>query len=305
VGKPSALGFGHQLYGHPRGGTPFKQKSGQPYKMLAGYGSSDWAEEVTWRVLPWFYGDEDGVEGKVAEPLRGYIDAIKPLFNEIRNKWAAFPDLWDANKCPIDQLPMLAYSVGWTLAETQSEQIQRSQILNAPQLYIHKGTDLGYQILAAFEDLLVEIIPLWWDGSNLSPDDPTLFVPRFSGVPADDVACDSEFDDRFAIWPNRLYVLGGQRTAILRLIFYPTDSPAQDFDADVASRVAERLLRFKPLHVEINRIVFDGLRGSSQSWTTSVVGDNSAAGMWADSVSALLSASSQPWTAPVVSTTSP
>jgi hypothetical protein len=305
MGKPSALGFGYQPFGHPRGGSPFQQSGGGPYSMQVGYGRGDWAEEVTWRILPEWMRAEDGTEGKVPEPLRGFIDAIKPLFNELKNKWEIFPTLWDARRCPIAQLPQLAYTVGWTLAETQSEQLRRSQVLNTPQLYIHKGTPTGYQILAAFEDLLVEITPLWWDGSSLSPDEPALFAPQFNSVPADDTPCDSEFDDRFALWPYRLFVVGEQRTAILRLVFYPTASPTQDFDPDVADRIAERLLRFKPLHVEIDRIVFDGLRGSSQSWSVPVAADNMSAGMWAAPVTALLTAGSQPWTAPVAASTTP
>src|SRR5882672_6477293 len=94
-GSPSSIGFGHQ----PFGSEPF--------------GSADWSEEVLWKTIPEFYRNEDlNAPGLVPNPLRGFIDSIKPLFQEIRLILQRFPSLWDANKCPFPQLPALAYNVG-------------------------------------------------------------------------------------------------------------------------------------------------------------------------------------------------
>jgi len=309
MGSPSAIGYGYNPYGHPYGGTPFNiPNTAGPYAMLVGYGYGDWAEEVTWRLIPEFYRNEDGIEGEVPEPLRGFIDAIKPLLNELLNTWRVFPNLWDALLCPIDQLPALATTVGITLDSEKNERLQRTEVLNQAFLILNKGTDQGYVILAAFEDLLVEITPLWADGcdpgANLSADAPSTFFPQFDEIPADDLALDVVFSDPFALWPLALHSGEVCRTHKLRLLFSPTENPTQDFDPDVASRIAERLLRFKPAHVEIDRITFDGLRGSSQVWIDrDVVAENSAVGMWIDSVVGSQAAASPPWIDSVVGTT--
>jgi len=278
--------------------------------MLAGFGYGDWAEEVTWRILEEFRRSEDGTEGDVAEPLRGFIDAFKPLFNELITKWRIFPSLWDANACPLPQLPKLASTIGIVLDSTKSERLQRSEVLNAPQLFLHKGTDLGYAILAAFEDLLVEITPLWSEncGPNapLSPIPAATFEPHLDDIPLDALPLDLTYDDQYALWPYTLYFQERCRSHSLRLTFYPPANPKQDFDPDVATRLAERLLRYKPIHVEIDRVTFDGLRGSSQPWIEPlVIADNTAAGMWLAPVTVQQRASTQPWVQAVVAVPTP
>lgn len=296
----SYLGYGRQPYGHPRGGSPFRRPesdpTGHPYDMNVGYGFGDWAEEVLWLILPEWVREEDGSEGLVAEPLRGFIDAIKPLFNEQLRKWREVAYLWDATRVTMDLLPALAYTVGMTLDLTKSEALQRAQVLNCTQLYVTKGTHQGYAILAGFEDLTVETIPLWSINGSLTPDAPTVFEPWFDEIPADMIPADSTYDDIHAIWPWTLHYLATEvRTNRLRLIFYPTDNPSQDFDPDVASRIATNLLRYKPLHIIIDRVTFDGLRGSSQTWVSQVDAGDSAAGMWVATVTGEQRSTSQPW----------
>lgn len=306
----SSIGFGHQPFGHPNGGAPFQVSGPGPYLMLAGFGYGDWAEEVTWRILPDFYRDEDGTEGQVPEPLRGFIDSVKPLLNELIQKWRIFPSLWDAVTCPLPQLPKLAATIGIELDTTKSERLQRSETLNAPQLFLHKGTDLGYQILAAFEDLLVEITPLWAEncdpGAALGTEGPTVFSPQLDEVPLDVLPLDTTYDDQYAIWPITLHSEGPCRSHSLRLTFYPPANPQQDFDADVATRLAARLTRYKPIHVEIERVTFDGLRACSQPWLEPlVVADNTAAGLWLDGVVVQQRACSQPWLEAVTAVPTP
>lgn len=296
MGSPSYIGFGYQPFGYSNGGSPF-QTSPYPYLMEVGFGFGDWAEETTWRVLPAWVRDEDGYRSAVAEPLRGYIDAIKPLFNEFINKSRNITTLWDALAIPLEQLPTLAYSVGVVLDETKDERLQRAEVFNIAQLVLHKGTDLGYSILAAFEDLTVEAIPLWENGTP-SPDGPTEFEPYFDEIPADMLPLDSVYDNAYAIWPYTLHYKDIYRTNLLRLIFYPTDDPQQDFDPDVVTRLVSRLLRYKPIHIIIDRVTFDGLRGSSQTWTQTINADNAAAGMWVQTVTGEVRASSQAWVVP-------
>jgi len=86
MGVPSSIGYGHNPFGHPHGGSPFKQGGSHPYSMNVGYGVGDWAEEVTWSITPEWMRDEDGQEGDVPEPLRGFIDAVKPILNWLIGK---------------------------------------------------------------------------------------------------------------------------------------------------------------------------------------------------------------------------
>lgn len=295
----SSIGYGKQPYGYSKGGLPFQKGGDYPYEMVVGFGLGDWAEEVTWQAIPEFYRSEDGREGVVSDPLRGIIDAIKPLLNELLGKWRDFPNLWNANKIPIELLPKLAYDIGLEIDQTKPEAQQRSEVLNAPLMYVTKGTDTGYRILAIFESLTVQIIPLWAEscepGAALTEEAPTEFVPKFDDTPADLIPCDLVFDDPYAQWPVPLAPQGVCRTNKLQLIYTPVDDPQSDLDPDDAARITERLLRFKPLHVEIDRIVFDGLRASSQSWVTPVAADVTAAGQWTTSAVGTLDASSQSW----------
>lgn len=124
---PSSIGFGYQPFGSEE------------------FGSADWAEEVTWKIIPDFYREEDqlGTAGLVAMPLRGFIDSIKPLFQEIIDKLEIFPTLWDANLCPFPQLPALSYNVGITLSSIQT--LQLTSILAAPFTFGERviGSDSG------------------------------------------------------------------------------------------------------------------------------------------------------------------
>ena len=77
----------------------------------------------------------------------------------------------------------------------------------------------------------------------------------------------------------------------------------QDFDPDVAERIVDRLVRFKPIYVEIDRITFDGLRGASQPWNQSINAGEFGVGMWSGPVDARTFAASQPWNQGIVADT--
>lgn len=102
-GRPSAIGFGFQRFGdHP-------------------FGSADWAEEVTWKILPPHNRDDDRtLDLSPPEPLRKYVESIKPQIQEIKDRFEQFPNLWDANKVPLAQLPNLGFNFN-ILLETLKE----------------------------------------------------------------------------------------------------------------------------------------------------------------------------------------
>lgn len=142
----SSIGFGHNPFGAHQ------------------FGFGDWAEEMLWKTLPEFYRevDEAGPSGSIIkQPLRQFQNALKPSYQELRVKWHQFPFLWDALVVPLDQLPQLGYNVGINVDPTKPEDLQRSSVLNASQLWANKGTDKGYEITGAFEGLVATITPLW------------------------------------------------------------------------------------------------------------------------------------------------
>jgi tail protein P2 I len=152
--KGSSIGFGHNPFGNSE------------------FGYGDWSEEMLWNNMPEFYREADASSSNtsvVPNPLRNFVNALKPSYEDLRDKWGNFPTLWDAEKVPIGSLPQLAYTVGLTLDPTKPENLQRSTTLNASQLWLNKGTDSGYRIAAAFEGLLVTITPLWAESCGASP----------------------------------------------------------------------------------------------------------------------------------------
>jgi len=297
-GKPSTIGFGFQ---------PFGQYP---------WGSSDWAEEVLWRILPIWMRDSDAqAPGLVDMPLRSWIDTIKPYFEEIRFKWSIFPDLMDAQFCPLSNLPQLAYTFGLPEQdEEKSEALRRSEILNATTLYRNKGTDLGYEIMAGFEGLVVEITPIWAEtklpGAALIEGDDypsgTEFVADFDDFPADALPADATFDDPFARWPAFLDIDGICRTHRLRLFFTTVDdTEIKDFTG-TSQRVLQAIERVRPIHVIIDAATFDGTRGVGGGWSISVQAENSAVGGgWSIPVASQPSAVAGGWSIPVVATPVP
>lgn len=104
-GRPSAIGFGFQYFGE----FPF--------------GSADWAEEVSWKILPAFYKEDDAKAAFTpSEPLRKLIDSYKPQLQHIIDRFERIPDLWDANKVPLPQLENLAYNFDIPITAVKSTQ---------------------------------------------------------------------------------------------------------------------------------------------------------------------------------------
>lgn len=307
----SSLGFGSQ----PWGNFP--------------WGNSDWAEQVLWKTIPEFYRilDKQG-HGRVPEPLRGFIDALKPPMNELRQKTRDFPDLWNADEAEVDSLPPLARTIGLQPSTTKSEVFQRLEILNAHQLYLHKGTDKGYRIVASFEGLDVTVEGLWASncepGAALSQEGPEFWLAHFDDVPADEIHMDSIYTDRFAIWPwsllTTILVPGGLFFDETALDTVPLDSgftftegkcrsyslcltffKGDDTEIDDFNNVAARINRFvnfmKPEHVRLDKVAFDGPKAAA-TWIQSVTGDNPASATWVAPVFGALRAAAG-WTGSV------
>lgn len=292
-GSPSSIGFGWQQWGF----FPF--------------GSSDWAEEVTWEILPVYKREQDIEITGVQYPLRKLIDSLKPLLEALRFKWQEFPYLWDANRCPLSNLPQLAYSVGLVDDTSKSEELRRSQVLNVAQLVLNKGNDRGYEIIAALNGLLVLITPLWaadcftTPSTDFSASGPTEFFGTFANFAADEIILDETYDDFYAKWPKTLTWDHPCRTAWLDLFFYaPGDVEIDDFES-IANSIAQDVLRVLPIHVRLRNVTYDGPRAAAGGWTIPVQGAAAAvAGGWTIPVTGALMAAAG-WTIPVVATPAP
>lgn len=199
-------------------------------------------------------------------------------------------------------------------SDGKSEPLLRSQVLNASQLWINKGTNKGYRITAAFEGLFVDITPLWSQTCESDPNGNLLttapppegsYLTYYDGLLADVVPTDKFFLDTFDAWPLNVdsvliednFPEGPCRSYSLRLFFYtPDNTEIENFDA-VSSRIITNVNNFRPIHVRFDRITFDGPRASSQWWRhTPLIADSYAAGNWNTQATGSLQVSSQSWT---------
>lgn len=292
-GKPSAIGFGFQDFGQ----FPF--------------GHADWAEEVTYSLAPQAQRDADvRMPYTPSMPFRKLCDAYKPQLQDLLDRWEQFPTLWDANRVPIGQLAQLGYNFNVIPSTQKDEALQRAEVLNAIQFFINKGIDAGYEIAAAFSGLIVDITPIWADscapGANLQIAGPTIFYPTFDAIAADVVPLDSTFSDYYALWPGKLSWEIPCRTSKLRLFFRtPDDTEIENFSA-VAEDVVNNVERVRPIHVEIDRLRFDGPRAVGGGWTVSVNAENAAVGGgWTVPVIGERRAVGGGWTVSVIATPSP
>lgn len=293
----SGLGFGTQSFGH----FPF--------------GSSDWAEQVLWKTLPEFYRVEDTrAPGKVADPLRKLINSIKPSFEDLRRDIDAFPSLRNADTCPTSQLNALAKTIGLVPSTDKAETFRRSEILNANQAYLHKGTDLGYAVAAGFEDLMVTVTGLWAEtcsSSTLTASDPTKFAANFDDVPADSIHLDTIYTDNLAAWPWELHPVaegggfgdGRCRSHKLDLYFTKVDDTEIEDYADVSARAVAFSTRMKPTHVEFRNVTFDGPKAAA-SWTAPITSDAFASASWTAPITTGYGAPAS-WTATINATLTP
>lgn len=292
TGTPALTGWGHQAFGD----FPF--------------GSSDWSDEGLIRSVPEFYrNDDENPGGRWVLPLLNVLAALKPLLNELEEKTRIFPTLTQADDCPIEQLWLLASTVGVDLSRDKPEAFQRLEILNNPQMILRKGTDKGYQIAGSFDGLTAEVVPLWADrcdpDSPLTVEGPDAWMPSFDELPADVEPLDVVYADRFDLWPTALYPIanpegiffdvlpldalpldanysireGRCRTYKLRLYYAkPDDTEIEDY-TNVSRRVKGYVERFRPLHVEIETLIFDGPK-AAVTWVESVKADAFAAVSW-------------------------
>ena len=291
-GAPSLIGWGHQPFGQ----FPF--------------GTADWAESGLIPLIPEFYREDDALAGgRVAFPLLLFLRSLKPNVNHIEERWRLFPTHRDADECPIEQIRLLAATVGVINSQDKEEVFQRLEILNNPQMILNKGTDKGYDIAGSFEGLTVTVIGLWAEtcdpDAEFNTEPPDAWIANFDDVAADIVALDTIYPERLSIWPTPLLPIanpnniffdvtaldalpldsglvlqeGRCRAHTIRLEYAkPDDTEIEDY-TNVSMRVVNFVERFRPQHVTIESIRFDGPKASA-TWVESIVADASAAASW-------------------------
>ena len=141
---------------------------------------------------------------------------------------------------------------------------------------------------------------------DLTSEGPSSFVANYDEVSADLLPMDTILEDRYDRWPvtappvrisGGIISPGACRSHSLRLHFTTPDNTEIENFVDVAGRITASLERFRPIHVEFDKISFDGSRASSQIWYTGQVNaDSSASAVWYASVVGEQRASSQVWT---------
>lgn len=150
------------------------------------FGIGDWPETIFWNYLPEIYKVKDSERPK--HELRGFIDSIKPPFQDLRESIESFLDLRDPARVPIRLLPFLANDVGLVDDPGQVESRRRSAVFDAFLLFLNKGTEKGYTIIGAFNNVVVAVETLWEgpaDSGNFGSAPPNMFILSFDDVPAD------------------------------------------------------------------------------------------------------------------------
>lgn len=291
--RSSAIGFGH----HPFGQNPF------------GFGS--WADAVLFNRFPaWVREADTRVGGETTEPLRRYNKSIGPAFNEIKRLIGEFTSLSDADRIPEKNITAFAYNFGIPENEEKDEAFRRSEILNQHLLILQKGLVKGYEIIAAFNGLLVNVVHLWAldcrdPNTKFVTEPPSSYIAKFDETPADEIPLDRFYADRFAIWPRRLHPFGHKGsihfdeipadeipldsdgkiislqcpTHFLDLSFWKPDDTEIESYTEVSRAVVRELERMRPIHVEFRKITFDGPKASAY-WTFVIEGDADAAAYW-------------------------
>lgn len=302
TGIPSSIGWGLQSFGN----FPF--------------GTADWHIAAFLPLIPEVHRNDDvSAGGRVAVPLFTFLNALKPLMNELEQKWRDFPDLWNADDCAVDQLRLLASTLGIELSTDKPEVFQRLEIVNLPQVIINKGTDRGYQIAGAFEGLTGRVTGLWAEtcepDAAFSEEGPQAWFPSMDEGVYDVHPMDTSYTDRLAIWPIPLYPIqpigglfydstpmdsvpldsglaimeGRCRAHTIRLYYQkPDDTEIEDY-TNVSRRVVRFVERFRPIHVTIERIRFDGPKAAA-IWTMDIAVDGAAAAIWTTNVASSSSA---------------
>jgi len=182
-----------------------KNRIGFGFGTFGGFkwGWGDFAEIFLWNYLPEIYKTE--TEKRPNQELRRWVDGIKPLVQELRERLEFFPDIRDPNFAPENLLPFLANDVGFVDNQGRTEDKRRAAIFNAWLLYLTKGTDQGYRIVGASNNVDVTVGGLWESpcGSGVyQAAGPTSFVPLFDVIPLDEY--EGMFDDFFLSGGNVL-----------------------------------------------------------------------------------------------------
>lgn len=170
------------------------------------WGWGDWSEVILWNYMPAIYRSTDAARDN--QELRSWIDAIKPTFQELRERIEFFTDLRDPLSIPESLIEYLAADFGLVDDKSNVEDRRRAILFSVFQLYLSKGTEEGYRIIGAFTNVNATVEGLWevpCGSGTLQTAGPASFTLRYDEVPVDEY--EGMFDDFFTLGGETLFTL--------------------------------------------------------------------------------------------------
>jgi hypothetical protein len=148
------FGFGHGSFGH----EPF--------------GNINWCKVVLWDELDESYRTADEAAGS---PYLKFVQSMAPSFNYLRAYIRRFGKLMDPRVIRHDLLLFFASNFGITIDLAEPEAFQRMRVDLAMRWNLIKGEIESYVVLCRVHGFEVNVIPLWWNGSEYVDGPPTIY----------------------------------------------------------------------------------------------------------------------------------
>jgi hypothetical protein len=207
----------------------------------------------------------------------------------------------------VDTITTPGFSVTETITTTTPASAAITAIGTATVDYI-SGKMEGQTVFLQANSTVNSIVDLATTG-------PTQFLPHFDTVPTGAIPMDDVQSDRYTEWPvaydpvrikNGILTRGESRSHSLQLFFSTPNNTEIDEFIGVMDRINLSLERFRPIHVNFDKISFDGARAASQLWRTgAIISSSAATSVWVAPVLGVQLASSQVWTSgPLTANTS-
>lgn len=136
------------------------------------FGDVDYAKIVLWDELPPEIKDDDERNGG---GYRAFVEAMAPNYQWLRNHIYRFRYMTDPRQIRHDLLNWFGQNFGIKVDLAEPEAYQRMRANLAARWNIIKGTVDSYTVLCRVHGFEVNVIPLWWTGSEYSETPPEIY----------------------------------------------------------------------------------------------------------------------------------
>jgi hypothetical protein len=161
------------------------------------FGDVDYAKIVLWDELPPDLKDDDERQGY---PYKTFVESMAPNFQWIRNHIRRFRYIVDPRRIRLDLLEWFGQNFGIAVDVAEPEAFQRMRANLAARWNIIKGTVDSYVVLCRVHGFEVEVVPLWWTGTEFSETVPGIFGETSTVTPVYNPG-DTTFTIRFGCYP--------------------------------------------------------------------------------------------------------